>query len=565
MGTAATTGDDVPNMTDYDAARQQFRLDVPARFNAARDVVDATAGRSPDKLALRMVGPDGTDVTDHSFADLRDRSDRAAAVLAAHGVTKGDRVFLMLPRVIGWYEWLLGAIKLGAVPMPGTTQLRARDIAYRVQRAEASVAITDPEGAALVDEVRDDCPSLRTTVVVGGQRDGWLDGDAARDAAADASGDLPQDVTASDDPLLIYFTSGTTGQPKMVLHTQASYGIGHRITATYWQDLGPDDVFWGVSDTGWAKAAWSKLFGQWSLGAAVLAWNAQGKPDFDVMLRMIVDHGVTVFCAPPTIYRNFVQRDLSAHDFSGLRHCLAAGEALNPETFTAWRDATGTEIHDGYGQTETVNLLANYPCMPIKPGALGRPTPGFDVAVVDDEGTALPPGNEGQIAVRVRPERPLGLFVEYWRDEEATAASHVGDWYLTGDRAHVDEDGYFWFVSRDDDVIISAGYRIGPFEVESAVMEHPAVQEVACIGVPDERRGQVVKAFVVLAPGHDPTDELVEEIQGHVKQVTAPYKYPRQVEFVTELPKTVSGKVRRVELRAREAGVPVEELEDPAT
>jgi acyl-coenzyme A synthetase/AMP-(fatty) acid ligase len=354
--------------------------------------------------------------------------------------------------------------------------------------------------------------------------------------------------------MLIYFTSGTTGNPKMVLHTHASYGIGHQITARYWQDLGPGDVFWGVSDTGWAKAAWSKLFGQWGVGATVMAWNAKGKPDFDQMLRMIVDHGVTVFCAPPTIYRNFVLRDLSGYDFSSLRHCLAAGEALNPETFSAWKRATGTEIHDGYGQTETVNLLANYPCMPIKPGSLGKPTPGLDVVIVDDHGEPLPAGSQGQIAVRVKPERPLWLFTEYWRDEAATTASHLGDYYLTGDRAHVDEDGYFWFQSRNDDVIISAGYRIGPFEVESVLMEHPAVAETAVIGIPDDLRGQVVKAFVVLAPGHEPSSELATDIQTFVQEQTAPYKYPRQIEFIEELPKTISGKIRRVDLRRRPVG-----------
>lgn len=540
----------MPNMTDYEQTHATFRLEVPERFNAAVDVVDARAEAEPDKLALRMVSPDGTDADDFTFADLRDRSNRMAAVLAAQGVGKGDRIFLMLPRVIGWYDVVLGAIKLGAIPMPGTTQLKGKDIAYRIAQAEAAVAVTDAGGAAAVDAVRGDCPSLACTIVMGGDApDGWLDGDALRDAApADPP---PADVTASSDPMLIYFTSGTTGNPKMVLHTQASYGIGHQITARFWQDLGPDDVFWGVSDTGWAKAAWSKLFGQWSLGAAVLAWNAQGKPDFDQMLRMIADHGVTAFCAPPTIYRNFVTLDLSGYDFSRLRHCMAAGEALNAETFVKWKAATGTEIHDGYGQTETVNLLANYPCMPIKPGSLGKPTPGMDVAVVDADGNPLPPGSEGQIAVRVKPERPVGLFVEYWRNPEATAESHLGDYYLTGDRAHVDEDGYFWFVSRDDDVIISAGYRIGPFEVESAIIEHPAVQEVACIGIPDPERGQVVKAFVVLAPGHTGSDALAVELQEHVKSVTAPYKYPRQIEFITELPKTVSGKVRRIDLRAR--------------
>ncbi|MCP3975711.1 MAG: AMP-binding protein [bacterium] len=539
----------MPNMTDYEDTRRSFRLDVPERFNAAADVVDRRAATEPSKLALRMVSPDGRTADDYTFADLQDRSNRMGRVLADKGVTKGDRVFLMLPRVIGWYDTLLGTIKLGAIPMPGTKQLKAKDIAYRINKAGASVAITDPAGAAVVDAIRGECPTLQTTIVIGGQADGWIDGDDARIAAS--SDPLPQDVTASSDPMLIYFTSGTTGNPKMVLHTQASYGIGHQITARFWQDLGPEDIFWGVSDTGWAKAAWSKLFGQWALGATVMAWNAQGKPDFEQMLQMIVDHDVTVFCAPPTIYRNFVTRDLSGYDFARLRHCLAAGEALNPETFNAWKAATGTEIHDGYGQTESVNLLANYPCMPIKPGALGKPTPGFDVAVVDTEGNPLDPGNQGQIAVRVKPRRPIGLFVEYWQDPAATADAHLGDWYLTGDRAHVDEDGYFWFVSRNDDVIISAGYRIGPFEVESVIMEHPAVQETACIGVPDPERGEVVKAFIVLAPGYAGSDALATEIQDYVKTNTAPYKFPRQVEFIEELPKTVSGKVRRVDLRTR--------------
>ena len=515
-------------------------------------MVDARAATNPDQPALLMVGPDGTEATSYSFAELRDRSDRVARVLSEAGVDKGDRVFVMLPRVIGWYETVLGIIKLGAIPMPGTTQLRGKDISYRITRAEAVMAVTDADGMAALEEAAPECPSLATLVVAGGgAAEGWLDLDAAREAAPAGAPEV--EPTRATDPLLIYFTSGTTGNPKMVLHTQASYGIGHQITARYWQDLTEGDVIWAVSDTGWAKAAWSKLFGQWALGATVMAWNAQGKPDFDQMLTMISDHGVTVFCAPPTIYRNFVTRDLSAFDFSRLRHCMAAGEALNPETFTAWKAATGTEIHDGYGQTETVNLLANYPCMPIKPGSLGKPTPGLEVAIVDADGNPLPPDSEGQIAVKVRPERPPWIFTEYWRDPEATAAAHVGDFYLTGDRAYVDDDGYFWFSSRADDVIISAGYRIGPFEVESVIMQHPAVTEVACIGVPDPERGQVVKAFVILRPGHEPSEALAGEIQDHVKAATAPYKYPRHIEFVTELPKTVSGKIRRVELRAKEA------------
>lgn len=539
----------MPNMVDYESTVASFVLDVPERFNAAIDIVDAQAVKEPARIALRMVSPDGRTALDYTFGQLSERSTQMAHFLSDLGVSKGDRVFLMLPRVIGWYDAMLGAIKLGAIPMPGTTQLKAKDVEYRVNRAGASVAITDPAGVTAIESAVGRCPTLGTLVVMGGAVDGWIDGDEGRDTAS--ADERFHDTTASDDPMLIYFTSGTTGNPKMVLHTQASYGLGHQITARFWQDLVPGDVFWGVSDTGWAKAAWSKLFGQWALGATVMAWNAQGKPDFDQMLGMIVNHGVTVFCAPPTIYRNFVTRDLSVHDFSKLRHCLAAGEALNPDTFTAWKDATGTEIHDGYGQTETVNLLANFPCLPKKPGALGKPTPGMEVAVVDEDGNRLGPGDEGQIAVKVKPQRPVGLFVEYWRDPEATSAAHLGDWYLTGDRARVDTDGYFWFVSRADDVIISAGYRIGPFEVESVIIEHPAVQETACLGVPDEKRGEVVKAFVVLAPGFVASDELAAEIQQHVKDNTAPYKYPRQIEFIDELPKTVSGKIRRVDLRAR--------------
>lgn len=537
----------MPNMTDYESTWSSFSLEVPERFNAAVDIVDRRAAVTPGALALRMVSPDGLVASDYSFTDLKVRSDRMANFLAGRGVAKGDRLFVMLPRVIGWYDALLGGIKLGAIPMPGTTQLKGKDIIYRLNRAGASVVVTDASGADVIGSVLDQCPSVELSVVMGSEVEGWVDGDRERDAASSVP--PPGDVTASDDPMLIYFTSGTTGPPKMVLHTQASYGIGHQVTARFWQDLTSEDLIWAVSDTGWAKAAWSKLFGQWALGSAVMAWDARGKPDFDQMLRMIVDHDVTVFCAPPTIYRNFVTRDLTTYDFTKLRHCLAAGEPLNADTFHAWKNATGTEIHDGYGQTETVNLLANFPCIPKKPGSLGKPTPGMDVAVVDAEGNPLGPGSEGQIAVRVKPQRPVGLFVEYWKDPDATAAAHLGDWYLTGDRARVDDEGYFWFISRADDVIISAGYRIGPFEVESVIMEHPAVQETACIGIPDKERGEVVKAFVVLAPGYEPSDELVTQIQQYVQENTAPYKYPRRVEFIDELPKTVSGKVRRVDLR----------------
>ncbi len=546
-----------PNMTDYLQTRASFRLEVPEVYNYARDVVDAWAAREPGKLALLAVGPDGGDPRRFSFADLAASSNRAANFLAARGLRKGDRVFVMLPRIPEWYDVVLGCIKLGAVPVPGTTLLTARDIAYRLERAGATAAVTDAEGVSKVDVAAEPLglePLERLWVGDPEAGDAVPQGWSSWASGLEEASERPPDVepTRADDPLLIYFTSGTVAYPKMVLHTQASLGIGHQITARFWQDLKPTDLHWTLSDFGWAKAAWGKLFGQWALGAANFLWDLRGKPDFDLMLRLIGRHGVSTFCAPPTVYRGLVQLDLGAYDWSGLRHCVSAGEPLNPEVIKVWRDATGLTIYDGYGQTETVNLLANYRCMPVRPGSMGKPAPGFDVCVVDDDGDVLGPRQEGHVAVRVKPERPVGLFREYWRDPEATAGAFRGDWYYTGDRAEVDEDGYFWFVGRSDDVIISSAYRIGPFEVESALVEHVAVAEAAVVGKPDPDRGQIVKAFVILAPGHTGSEALVLELQDHCKRVSAPYKYPREIEFVDELPKTISGKIRRVELRERE-------------
>lgn len=535
------------NMTDYEEARRSFALEVPDRFNYTADVIDRWAATDPAKLALIAVAPDGLTASRHTFGELAERADRTATWLASLGIGKGDRVFVQLPRIVEWYDVLLGCFKLGAVPMPGTTLLTARDIEHRINAADAVAAVTDAAGADRVDQAANACPSLRTRISVGVDRPDWDRLEPGRDSAA--AGAVSAD-TAADDPLLIYFTSGTTAHPKMVLHTHASYGIGHEITARFWHDLGPDDVHWTVSDTGWAKAAWGKLFGQWRIGAAVLMWNVVGKPDLDRMLRIIGEQGVTGFCAPPTIFRAFAQMGLSAYDFSSLRHTTSAGEPLNPEVISVWREATGLDIYDGYGQSETVALVANYPCLPVKPGSMGKPTPGFDVAIVDDDGSVVPDGTEGHIAVRTEP-RPVGLFAEYWRDPDRNAEVFRHGWYYTGDRATRDEDGYIWFVGRADDVILSAAYRIGPFEVESALIEHPAVAEAAVVGKPDPDRGQIVKAFIILAPGHEGSDELVAEIQDHVKTVTAPYKYPREIEFVDELPKTISGKIRRVELRDR--------------
>ncbi len=548
---AGVRQDLAPNMIDYERTRRTFHLEVPERFNYARDVVDARAAREPDRLAILAVDEAGANPRRLTFADLAGLSNRAANFLAASGVGRGDRVFLMLPRIPEWHVAMLACMKLGAVPMPGTSLLTARDIAYRIERAEAVAAIVDPEGVPKVDEARERVGDLRATIRVGpGGGAGWLGWEEGLERASDAPPDAVP--TLATDPLVLYFTSGTTGHPKMVLHTQASYGIGHEITARFWQDLHPGDLHWTMTDMGWAKAAWGTLFGQWRMGATVFLWDVRGRMDLDLALRLIGEHGVTTLCAPPTVFRAVVLTDLSRYDWGPLRHVVAAGEPLNPEVIRVWREATGLTIHDGYGQTETVNLVANFRCLPVREGSMGKPTPGFDVRIVDLEGRPLGAGETGHIGVRVVPERPVGLFAGYWRDEEATANSVLGEFYDTGDTAYADDEGYLWFVGRADDVITSSAYRIGPFEVESALVEHRAVAEAAVVGKPDELRGEIVKAFVALKPGYEPSDELVKDIQDFVKRLTAPYKYPREIEFVDELPKTVSGKIRRVELRQRE-------------
>ena len=537
------------NMPDYESAYNNDRLDVPEFFNFGLDVVDKWA-EDRTKLALISVDSTGENVQHHSFWDLKILSNKYANALRDRGVKKGDRVFIMLPRIPEWYVVMLGLIKLGALPMPGTTLLTSKDIEYRINTAEAVMAITDGENADKIDEAAGGCPTLQHLVVVGAGRKGWV---SFEEEMAEASSVLDDpEPTRSDDPLLIYFTSGTVGYPKMVLHTQASYGIGHIISAKYWHDLTATDLMWTLSDTGWAKAAYGKLFGQWTLGAAVMQHDARGRFDAPLTLRLLEKHGVTSFCAPPTAYRMLVLEDLRKYRLDNLRHCTGAGEPLNPEVMKQWQDGTGLVIYDGYGQTETVLMVGNFRCNEVRPGSMGKPAPGFTIRVVDEQGDEMPAGEEGQIAVKVKPERPVGLFKEYWKDAEEMERSFLGDWYLTGDKAYIDEDGYFWFVGRADDVIISAGYRIGPFEVESALIEHPAVAESAVVASPDDVRGEIVKAFVILAPDYVASDELMISLQDHVRTTTAPYKYPRAVEFVTELPKTVSGKLRRVELRQRE-------------
>ena len=537
--------DCIPRLTDYPTERAGYRVQVPERFNAVQAIVDGWAADAPGDPAVLSLDGAGELTGVDTIAELADGARRAARALLARGIGKGDHVFVMLPRIPEWYAALLGCMRIGAVPMPGPNLLTPKDIAYRCTSAEAVAAITDSAGAGKVDEAGIE---LRVRLCVGdGDRPaGWDGFGEALDSAGDAA--LPADPTSCDDPLLLYFTSGTVSYPKMVQHPH-SYALGHIGTARFWHDLRPGDLHWTVTDTGWAKAAWGGLFGQLHERACIVQ-VALGRPDAATIFQILARHRITSFCAPPTLYRLLVQGDFSAHDLSALRNCTSAGEPLNPEVIRAWREGTGgLTVYDGYGQTETCAIVANYRSVPVRPGSMGLPVPGWEVSVVDDEGGAVDAGEVANVVVRFSPRRPIGLFPGYYNDPEATAGAFRGDWYFTGDKAAVDEDGYFWFEGRNDDVITSSAYRIGPFEVESALVEHPAVMEAAVIGRDDPQRTQIVVGVCILAPGNEPSAELAAESQDAVKRSTAPYKYPRELHFVDELPKTVSGKIRRTELR----------------
>ena len=537
------------NMTDYDKTYAEFKWEVPEYFNFAGDVIDKWAKKDPNKLAMHWVNDDGLEAK-RTFMDFSKASKRLCNVLYKNGVRRGDVLMIVLGRSIEWWEVFTACIRMGVIIAPGTTQLTSKDIEYRVNTCNAVCFITDNANAAKLDAVADKCPTLKCKLVVGGDRDGWLDYTKVVGAALDI---FETAMTARDEKAIVYFTSGTVGFPKMALHTHTSYPLGHQVTGKFWLDLKPEDMHWNISDTGWAKAAWSSYFGPWYCGAAQFV-HCTDRFDPKKTLELLSQFPVTTMCGAPTIYRMLVLQPLSDYKFPTLRHCVGAGEPLNPEIIEVWKKATGCIIRDGYGQTETVLLCGSFPCIEPRFGSMGKPTPGFDLQIIDNDGAILPPNTEGDIAVRVKPTRPLGLFKEYWKEPERTANAFKGDWYLTGDRAYRDEDGYFWFVGRADDVILTSGYRIGPFEVESALIEHPAVAESAVVSSPDETRGEVVKAFVILAPGYTASEALAKELQEHVKKVTAPYKYPRKIDFVAALPKTVSGKIRRVDLRNSEWG-----------
>jgi acetyl-CoA synthetase/medium-chain acyl-CoA synthetase len=536
-------------MPEIDAAldawkrkRDAFRWETPDRFNFGTDVVERHA-REPARQALCWRGADGAERR-LTYAEVARAANRFAHLLRSLGVRPGDPVVVMLPKVPEWQIALVGALEAGCLVIPSSTSLRPKDIEYRVNHSGSVALVTTPESAAAVDEVRAKTPTLAHRLLLGGARDGWLGLDAALAAQADDAG-ARHDTRASD-PALVYYTSGTTGPPKAVLHAHA-YTWSQRYTAELWLGLRGDDRLWTTSDTGWAKAAYSVLFGPWSVGAEVFMYGGRFEPRRE--LELLEEAAPQVFCAPPTEYRLLVKDDkLARLRVPRLRECVSAGEPLNPEVIRAWQEHTGLTIRDGYGQTESILLIGNFPGNPVRPGSMGLPMPGHELAVIDESGRVLPAGEVGDVALR---GAPPSLFREYWKDDAATKRTRRGDWYVTGDRAFADADGYFWFVGRADDVIISAGYRIGPFEVESALVEHPDVLEAAAVAAPDPDRGAVVKAYVVLRPGVRGDAALVRRLQDHVKTVTAPYKYPRQIEFVAELPKTVSGKIRRVELRDR--------------
>jgi len=535
------------NMGSYDEVYNNFKWDVPEYYNFAFDVIDKWAEKKPQKVALMTIDSESS-ARKHTFSDLSILSNKFANVLKKEGIKKGDFIIVMLPKIPEWYIAVLGIIKVGAVFIPATTLCVENDIKYRINKADVTAIITDEQDTQKVDNVGKECPSLKKKIVVGGKKDGWVSFEESMKQSSEKLDKSSIEKTKSSDPLLIYFTSGTESYPKMVLQTQA-YAIGHIVTAKFCQDLREDDIHWTLADTGWAKTAWGKLFGQWVIGCTIVQDNIPGKFNSKSILKMIGNFGITTFCAPPTAYRMMILENLKEYNYGRLRHCMSAGEPLNPEVIDAWKEATGLEIYDYYGQSESVCLVSNYRCMPIRSGSMGKPTPGHIVSIIDDDGNELSTGEEGHIGVKTEPEWPPGLFKGYYKDPDKDKQVFRNGWYYTGDKAYKDEDGYLWFVGRSDDVIKASGYRIGPFEVESALIEHPAVAEAAVIGHPDPIRGMVVKAFVVLVPGYTASDGLTKEIQEHVKKVTAPYKYPRIIEYVKKFPKTISGKIKRAELR----------------
>ncbi|MGN0281097.1 MAG: AMP-binding protein [Prevotella sp.] len=525
---------------------------IPSHFNFAYDVMDQWAEEKPEKLALLWTNDEG-DCKRFSFRDLKELSDRAASYFMQLGIGRGDMVMLILKRRYEFWISMLALHKIGAVAIPATHMLTTHDIVYRNNRASVKAIVCAGEEYIMqqVAASKAESPTLETLICIGPkQAEGFHDWHKEwNDAPQFVRPAVPND---NDDTMLMYFTSGTSGEPKMVAHNYL-YAMGHLTTGVYWHNLAEDSIHLTVADTGWGKAVWGKFYGQWFAGAAVFVFDHE-KFTADKILRQIEQYRITSFCAPPTVYRFLIHEDFSHYDLSSLRYCCTAGEALNPAVFDKFKELTGISLMEGFGQTETTMTLGTMPWTKPKPGSMGLPNPQYDIDLIKSDGTPCEDGEKGEIVVRTDKGDPVGLFKYYYRDEELTQSVWHDGLYHTGDVAWRDEDGYYWFEGRIDDVIKSSGYRIGPFEVESALMTHPAVVECAITGVPDEIRGMVVKATVVLHNDWKAKagDDLIKELQNHVKHVTAPYKYPRIIEFVDELPKTISGKIRRVEIREKD-------------
>lgn len=533
----------------YEEFKSEFRITIPENFNFAYDVVDETARLTPDKIAMVWCDDNGNEAV-FTFGQMKYYSDKAANFFRSTGIKKGDPVMLILKRHYEYWFCTLALNKIGAVTIPATHLLSTKDIIYRNNAADIKmiVCVPDPNVTGHIEESESSSPTLKYKAVLGMNREGWLNFTEGMEKSPELfERPTGEDATANSDIMLLYFTSGTTGMPKMVNHDFV-YPLGHILTAKFWQNVQDNGLHFTVADTGWAKSAWGKIYGQWLSGSAVMTYNYDKFVPKNLM-EVIEKYKVTTFCAPPTIYRFLIKEDLTKYDLSHLKYCVVAGEPLNPEVFKQFLDQTGLKLMEGFGQTECTVAVGTYPWMEPKPGSMGKPSPGYDIAIVDDAGNPCEVGNEGEIVIMTGKYKPVGMFNGYYRDDELTKKVWSEGIYRTGDMAWFDEDGYFWFVGRADDVIKSSGYRIGPFEVESALMEHPAVLECAITAVPDPDRGQIVKATVVTSKNYHPSEELAKELQEHVKKVTAPYKYPRIVEFVTELPKTISGKIRRVQIR----------------
>ncbi len=533
---------------DENGLLETYKIKYPEDYNFGYDVVDDIAVNDPGRVAL-VWDSDSGEEHKFTFADIKRMSDKVANCLAAHGIGKGDVVMLIMKQKYQFWFSIVALHKLGAIVAPATHMLTKHDIEYRIRSAEVKAVIcTDQSNISGAVEAAEDIPSLKVKMLSGTPREGWLDFDAEVEKASEK---FERRQTKASEPMIMYFTSGTSSNPKMVVHDH-TYSLGHILTAKHWHQVDPEGIHWTVADTGWGKAVWGALYGQWIMESAVFVYEYEKFVPSDV-LDMIGKHRITTFCCPPTMFRLYLNAGLEGHDLSSLKNCCIAGEALNPDTYNKWYEATGLKLMEGYGQTETTMTIGTLRGMTPKPGSMGKPSPQFKVDIIDDNGDSCPPGATGEIVIGIEPRVP-GIMIGYYRNPEKTKETLYNGWHHTGDIAWKDEDGYYWYSGRNDDIIKSSGYRISPFEVESCALEHPAVLECAVTGVPDPVRGQLVKATIVLRAGYEPTDEMKKEIQDYVKHNTAPYKYPRVVEFVKELPKTISGKIRRVEIRKKDEG-----------